>query len=61
MTSLPVNELEKGGLGVFYTTLLENIFKFFKVNYGINLDYVDMKDYALSRTFKPRKSDQCLK
>jgi hypothetical protein len=61
MTSLPANELERGGLWLFYTTLLENIFKFFRVNYGINLDYIDMKDYAQSRTFKPRKSDQCLK
>jgi hypothetical protein len=42
MTSLPANELEKGGLWVFYTTLLKNIFNFFKFNDRINLDYPEM-------------------
>ncbi len=42
MTSLPANELEKRGLWVFYTTLLKNIFNFFKFNYRINLDYPEM-------------------
>jgi len=42
MTSLPANELDKCALWVFYTTLLENKFKFFKFNYEINLDYPEM-------------------
>jgi hypothetical protein len=41
MTSLPANELERGGLWVLYTTLLKNIFNFF-FNCRINLDYPEM-------------------